>query len=182
MSSPSDDQPTTVIPQQTVEQPAVSVAPATRRARTWHRRIPARIGKARTSTVVIGSLFVLLFALHAAVAPDPVEYTDIVDANTGQTVRVPTTLVPPAPTTAAPTTSSQPTDPATTTAPRTTAPRTTTSETPADDEETTTPRTTEEEAPPTEEDEEEQEPTTSSEPTTRTPSTSARTTSSAPTS
>ena len=179
MSSPSDDQPTTVIPQQTVEQPAISVAPATRRARNWHRRIPARIGKARTSTVVIGSLFVLLFALHAAVAPDPVEYTDIVDANTGQTVRVPTTLVPPAPTTAAPTTSSQPTDPATTTAPRTTAPRTTASETPEDDEETTAPETTEEEAPTTEEDEE---PTTSSTPTSRAPSSTAERTSSAPTS
>jgi hypothetical protein len=87
MSRPSpDEQPTSVIPQQTVEQPAVSTAPATRRARSWHRRIPARIGKARTSTVVIGCLFLLLYALNTALPPE--DATSPVVLPSGQTIQV----------------------------------------------------------------------------------------------
>jgi hypothetical protein len=69
MSTP-DERPTTVLPQQTVEQPAVTTAPATRRNRVWQRKLPSRIGRARTSTLVIGSLFVLLFALNATLPRD----------------------------------------------------------------------------------------------------------------
>jgi hypothetical protein len=142
-----DEQPTTVLQQPTAEQPGVTAVPATRRTRIWQRKVPSRIGRARTSTVTIGSLFVLLFALHAAVAPDPVEYTNIVDANTGQTIPVPRSLVPtaPAPTTAVPTPAAPPSTSTsaptgTTSAPRTTtrAPQTTAGEEPA----TTAPRTT----------------------------------------
>lgn len=125
-----DEQPTTVLPAQTVEQPAVSTAPATRRAGVWSH-VPARIGRARTSTAIITSLFVLLFAVRAAVGAEPVEYTTITDANTGQSVRVPSSLVPSAPTTATlPTTA----------APTTTRTPATTSRAPqssADEEETT---------------------------------------------
>jgi len=58
----SDDQPTTVR-QVTAEQPAVTAVPATPRTRIWQRKVPARIGRARTSTVVISCLWLLLFAL-----------------------------------------------------------------------------------------------------------------------
>jgi hypothetical protein len=85
MSTPSsDDQPTTVLPQ-TGEEPTVTAAPATRRARLWERRVPARIGRARTSTVVIGALFVLLFGLDAGLPQDP--YVTVPLPN-GDTVRV----------------------------------------------------------------------------------------------
>jgi hypothetical protein len=104
MTTPPPDQPTRVIPQVTAEQPQVSTAPATRRARLWEHRLPARIGRARTSTVVIGCLWVLFFALHGVVAPDPVEYTTVTDANTGAEIRVPASLVPSAPSTTAPAT------------------------------------------------------------------------------
>jgi hypothetical protein len=188
MTTPSPDEHPTVIQQATAQQPAVTAAPATRRTAIWQRRVPARIGRARTSTVVIGSLFVLLSALSAVVRPDPVQYTNIVDANTGATVRVPASLVPVAPT-IAPTTPATPTDQAppsqstsistptgTTGTPRTTsgAPRTTT-----DAPTTTAPRSStaprDEQTTPA--------PTTSRAPatTSRAPATTAEETSSAPT-
>ena len=71
MSRPSDDVPTTVIPQQTAEQPPMATAPATERSRVWPRRLPARIGRARTSTVVIGGLFLLLGGLNIVLPEDP---------------------------------------------------------------------------------------------------------------
>jgi hypothetical protein len=87
MSRPSpDEQPTSAIPQQTVEQPAVSTAPATQRAGSWHRRIPGRIGKARTSTVVIGCLFVLLYALNSTLPRE--DATSPVVLPSGQTIQV----------------------------------------------------------------------------------------------
>jgi hypothetical protein len=163
MTTPSpDEQSTTVLPQQTlgqqtVEQPSVTTAPPTRRAGRWAHRLPARIGKARTSTLVIGCLFVLLFALNAAL-PRPDEATSPVVLPSGQTIQVrnsdlPDDYVPPTPT-----------------APRTTAPAT--SVPPASTSASTTSR-----APVPSEDEEETTPA----PTTRAPSTSsAPTTSRAP--
>jgi hypothetical protein len=72
MSTSSDgERPTTVLPQAGIEQPAVTTAPATRRARVWHRKLPARIGRARTSTVVIGVLFVLLTGMNYVLPQDP---------------------------------------------------------------------------------------------------------------
>jgi hypothetical protein len=90
---PSDEQPTTVLPQPTTEQPAVTVAPATRRARIWHRKVPARIGRARTSTVVIGCLFVLLSAVNSTL-PQPDAGSTSVVLPSGRTVSVPNTALP----------------------------------------------------------------------------------------
>jgi hypothetical protein len=179
-----DEQPTTVLQQPTAEQPGVTTVPATRRTRIWQRKVPSRIGRARTSTVTIGSLFVLLFALHAAVAPDPVEYTNIVDANTGQTIPVPRSLVPtaPAPTTTTPTTeapASTRTSASTTAPSRSTTPRSSTATTPPEDQQeptTTAPQTTRRQT-------SEEAPTTSRAPaTSAAPATTAEQTSAAPTS
>ena len=137
MSSPSDDLPTTVIPQQTAEQPAVTTAPATRRSRIWPSKLPARIGRARTSTVVIGALFVLLGGLNLVLPVDE-GATTTVTAPDGRQVEVPCEYVSCDTTT--------PTTPSTPTAPASTGPATPTSRAPQttaeDDEEpaTTTPR------------------------------------------
>jgi hypothetical protein len=165
MSTPSsDDQPTTVLPQ-TGEEPTVTAAPATRRARLWERRVPARIGRARTSTVVIGALFVLLFGLNAGLPQDP--YVTVPLPN-GDTVRVRSSQIstaPPAPSTTPPATTSEApastTSGATTTSPPTPSAGTTEPE----DTGTTSERTSTSEA------------TTSRPPASRTP---APTTSSAP--
>ena len=138
MTRPPDDAPTTVLPQQTVEQPSVTTSPATRRTHTWHRRIPARIGRARSSTVIIGVLFVLLGGLNL-VLPEEDTGTTPVTTSDGRTVLVPNSALPsearstPAPATSAP---AEPTQAPETSAPASTsrAPRTT-----ADEEETTTP-------------------------------------------
>jgi hypothetical protein len=141
MTTP-DDQPTQVLQQATAEQPSVTAAPATRRAAIWQHRVPARIGRARTSTAVIGSLFVLLFALNSAL-PQPDTGTTPVVLQSGRTVEVPNSALPSdaRPTTTAPTTTSQaPVSTATsTTAPASTtgSPRST-----ADEPTTTAPRTT----------------------------------------
>ncbi len=109
-----DDQPTAV-QQQTAVQPAVTAMPATRRSRLFPGgRLPARIGRARTSTLVLGSLFLLLFALYVTVRPDPVEYTTVTTTS-GQTLRVPASDVLPPPTSPVPAPESTPaetTDPA----------------------------------------------------------------------
>jgi hypothetical protein len=128
MTRPSpDEQPTTVLPQTTVEQPTVATAPATRRARVW-RHIPSRVGRARTSTLVIGCLFVLLLGLNAALPRGESGTTNVV-LPSGQTVPVPNSALPsdPAPT------------PATTTRPSRTSG---TSTAPDEDERTTAPATT----------------------------------------
>jgi hypothetical protein len=191
MTTPSpDEQPTRVLPQATAEQPAVTAAPATRRAAIWQRRVPARIGRARTSTVIIGCLFVLLFALNSAL-PQPDAGSTPVVLPSGQTVSVPNSALPSdarptttAPTTTAPspaappsTSTSAPTG--TTGAPRTTtrAPQTTADEEPA----TTAPRTT---STPRNEDQPTLAPGTSRAPatTSRAPATTAEESSVAPTS
>jgi hypothetical protein len=110
-----DEHPTTV-QQETAVQPAVTTLPATRRSRLWPGgRLPARIGRARTSTLVLAGLFVLLFALYFAVRPDPVEYTTVTTTS-GQTLRVPASDVLPPPTTSVP---APPSTPVETTAPAT---------------------------------------------------------------
>jgi hypothetical protein len=102
-----DDQPTTV-QQQTAVQPAVTAMPATRRSRLWPGgKLPARIGRARTSTLVLAFLFVLLFAFYVAVRPDPVDYTTVTTTS-GQTLRVPASDVLPPPTTPVPAPESTP--------------------------------------------------------------------------
>ncbi|MGY1750521.1 hypothetical protein [Modestobacter sp. SYSU DS0511] len=88
MSTP-DDQPTTVQRQVTAEQPAVTTGEAPARSRVWQRRLPSRIGRAHTSTVVIGALFVVLFALWLAARP---AYVDV-ELPGGGTARVPCSQV-----------------------------------------------------------------------------------------
>jgi hypothetical protein len=107
VSRPAGEQPTTVLPQQTVEQPSVSTSPATRRSGTWHSRIPARIGRARSSTVVIGALFVLLGGLNVTLPQEDSGTTPVTLPN-GKTIDIPTSAIPsedrPAPTPQSPTT------------------------------------------------------------------------------
>ncbi|MGY2079019.1 hypothetical protein [Modestobacter sp. SYSU DS0657] len=152
MSTP-DDQPTTVQRQATTEQPSVGTAPESGRTRLWQRRLPSRIGRAHTSTVVIGVLFVVLFALWLAIRPAYVT----VETVDGGTVRVPCSQVStcgePTPSETPPPSESPlpPTDP---TGPGTDAPAPTSrapeSTTPDDDETpTTTPRTSRAPAPST---------------------------------
>ena len=93
MTRPSDEQPTTVLPQSTVEQPSVTTSPATRRSYTWHHRIPARIGRARSSTVIIGALFVLLGGLNV-VLPQRDSGTTPVVLPSGRTIDVPNYAIP----------------------------------------------------------------------------------------
>ncbi|WP_448615155.1 hypothetical protein [Modestobacter sp. URMC 112] len=133
-----------------------SSAPAP--ASFWRQRVPARIGRARTSTVVLGVLFVVLATLYVLVRPD-VEYTTVT-TETGQTVRVPVSQLgpttepaePATPTTEAPVEtgpSAVPTttDPAEPTTSRDTAPAPTTAE--EETEPTGTTRETTSEAPAT---------------------------------
>ena len=89
----SDEQPTTVLPEPATEHPGVTVAPATRRARIWQRKVPARLGRARTSTVVIGCLFVLLSAVNSTL-PQPDAGSTSVVLPSGRTVSVPNTALP----------------------------------------------------------------------------------------
>jgi len=134
-STPPDDHPTRVIPQRTAEQPPMATAPATQRSGLWPSRLPQRIGRARTSTVIIGALFVLLGGLNIVLPEDPyvtvpTEYGDL-RVHQSQLTRtpVPTPTAPQTPTTPAgddpePTTSAtssvpRPTSDATTTTPRT---------------------------------------------------------------
>jgi hypothetical protein len=183
-----DEQPTTVLQQPTAEQPGVTAVPATRRTRIWQRKVPSRIGRARTSTVTIGCLFVLLSALNSAL-PQPDNRTVPVTYN-GRTIDVPVSALPSdaRPTTTAPTTAPTTTAPpststsaptGTTSAPRTTtrAPQTTADEEPA----TTAPRTT---STPRNEDQPTLAPGTSRAPatTSRAPATTAEESSVAPTS
>jgi hypothetical protein len=148
MSTPrGDDRPTTVLPQAPAEQPSVVTAPATRRARVWQRKLPPRLGRARTSTVVIGCLFVLLFALNDTL-PGGEGGTVPVTTSDGRTIQVPRSFVPNAPATAP--TPATPATPATTEAPAPTtsaaptsqAPRTTATDEDDDEPGTTAPTTT----------------------------------------
>jgi hypothetical protein len=92
MSSPNE-QSTRALKVQTVERPAVTTAPATRRARVWQRKLPPRIGRARTSTVVIGCLFVLLFALNSTLPQEDTGTTPVTTSD-GRTIRVPNSALP----------------------------------------------------------------------------------------
>ncbi|WP_222264696.1 hypothetical protein [Modestobacter marinus] len=162
-----DDRPTTV-QQQTGVQPAVTTMPATRRSRLWPGgKLPARIGRARTSTLVLGSLFLLLFALYVAVRPDPVEYTTVT-TTTGQTLRVPASDVLPPPTSPVPAPESTPAETADPEAP-TSDPADTTDADPTAP--ATTGRQTSTSAPPTDD---EEEPTTSAPTTSRAPATTSQ--------
>ncbi len=149
MSAPRHHhRPTRALPS-TAEQPAATTE-APPAARFWRQKVPARIGRARTSTVVLSVLFLASSALYLGVRPDYVTVTTV----DGATVRVDRSQLstPPAPAEepAAPTPTDVPvpgvpTDtsvPVTPTeeepAPETTAP----TDTGQDDEETTEPAPT----------------------------------------
>jgi len=122
----------------TREQPVVSPQVTTRSP--WHiSRIPGHLGRARTSTVVLGVLFLAIFALYMNIRPDTTGA-----ATGGTTAPVPVTTTAPARKPAPSTTTAQPTqEPPTTTtqAPTSSAPPTDTT-TPAPSTETTLPTTT----------------------------------------
>jgi hypothetical protein len=126
---------------QQMERPTVSTAPA-RPGR--FSAIPSHLGRARTSTVVLGLLFVAIFALYLTIKPaEPVTTSTTTTTETGTEQPAPT----PAPTTTAPETPAEPT----TSVPRTTTTPTTQPE-PTPDEETTgttAPEETAEAPPPT---------------------------------
>ncbi|MCZ2823257.1 MULTISPECIES: hypothetical protein [unclassified Modestobacter] len=110
MSTSSDDQPTKVLPQTTAEPPA-HAAPATRRTPGWPSSVPAHIGRFRTSSVVLGVLFVVLFVLNLLL-PQPDSGTSPVVLPSGETIAVPNSLLPSdARTTTTPTPTSTPTAP-----------------------------------------------------------------------
>jgi hypothetical protein len=178
-----DEQPTTVLQQPTAEQPGVTAVPATRRTRIWQRKVPSRIGRARTSTVIIGCLFVLLSALNSTL-PQPDSRTVPVTYN-GRTINVPVSALPSdarptttAPTTTAPTPASPSTSASTTAPSRSTTPRSSTATTPPEDQQeptTTAPQTTRRQT-------SEAAPTTSRAPAPSAPATTAAEPSAAPTS
>ena len=98
--------------EQPVVEPTVSTAPPPAQPRRWWSAIPRHLGRARTSTLVLGLLFLAIGALYLNVRPDPEGTTIVVD--TGVTTPAPTTdgsptTTPPATTTPAPTTTTEPT-------------------------------------------------------------------------
>jgi hypothetical protein len=58
--------------EQPAVQPSVTTEPAPGRPHTWWTAIPAHLGRARTSTVVLVLLFLAVGALYLTVRPDPV--------------------------------------------------------------------------------------------------------------
>jgi hypothetical protein len=98
--------------EQPVVEPTVSTAPPPARAHRWWSVIPHHLGRARTSTVVLGLLFLAVFALYLNVRPDPVatttttggvsEVTEPAPTTGGATTTVPPTTTSPVPTTEVP--------------------------------------------------------------------------------
>ena len=165
MSTPSGDQPTRVLPS-TAEQPAATTT-APSPATFWRQRVPAHLGRARTSTVVLAVLFVVFFGLYLAVRPDYVTVTTV----DGDTVRVDRSQL------STPTTPTDPALPTEPIGPTTEASGTTEPGEPTD---TTGPEaTTSQQTPPTTttpDEEESTAPTTSPDSTTRAPATTRETT------
>jgi hypothetical protein len=93
MSTPSRHQRTRVLPA-TAQQPAATTE-APPAARFWRQKLPAHIGRARTSTVVLSVLLLVCGALYLSVRPDYVTVTTV----DGATVRVDRSQLstPPAP-------------------------------------------------------------------------------------
>jgi len=126
MTTPRDEQPQTEV----AATPSVTTAPP--RARWRFANVPSRLGRARTSTVVLAVLFVAVFVLWVYVRPETVA----TPAGTTGDVNAP---VAPVSTSSVPTTTSE--APATTD-PTTTAPSETTTESSTPTDETTTGATT----------------------------------------
>jgi hypothetical protein len=127
--------------EQSVVEPSVSTAPA---RDGWRSRIPAHLGRARTSTVVLSVLFLAIFALYLNIRPETPGTVATTTSDTGTVQPVPTTTAPAPETTAEPTPTTTSTSPRTTSEPTTSAEPTTT-EGPTE----TTERTTESSVPAT---------------------------------
>ena len=125
MTTPREEQQQTEI----AATPSVTTAPP--RARWRFANVPSRLGRARTSTVVLAVLFVAVFVLWVYVRPETVA----TPAGTTSDVNAP---VAPASTSSVPTTTEAPA----TTDPTTTAPTETTTESSTPTDETTTGATT----------------------------------------
>jgi cytoskeletal protein RodZ len=122
-------------------EPSVSTAPA---GDGWRSRIPAHLGRARTSTVVLSVLFLAIFALYLNIRPETPGTVATTTSDTGTVQPVPTTTAP------APETTAEPTPTPTTTTPRTTSEPTTSAEpTTTEGPTETTERTTESSVPAT---------------------------------
>jgi hypothetical protein len=101
----------------TREQPVVSPEVTTRSP--WHvSRIPAHLGRARTSTVVLTVLFLAIFALYLNIRPDT---TGTATGGTSSQLPAATTAPVPQTTTPAPTPETTHDQPTTTEAPTSTA-------------------------------------------------------------
>jgi hypothetical protein len=98
------------------DRPEVTTVPA---EPPRQRRLPAHLGRARTSTLILSVLFLAIGALWLNVRPDPVATTP---AGGGSDVQQSTTPEPTPPTTEAPTT--EPVEPTESEAPTTEAPTT----------------------------------------------------------
>jgi hypothetical protein len=128
--------------EQPAVEPTVTTAPAPGAPPRWWSAIPRHLGRARTSTVVLGLLFLAIGALYFNVKPDPVATTP---AGGDSEVTEPATTTPP--TTTPPPAEPSTTQPApTTTVEPTTTGESTTTEAPA---ETSAPAGTTQTAPPT---------------------------------
>ena len=124
----------------TGEQPIVTPSVTTAPARDGWRlsRIPSHLGRARTSTVVLGALFLAIGTLYLNIRPEtPAPAATTSGTGTVQTVptttapatttsAVPTSTTSAPETTSAPTTDAEPTDTATDEPTETTAPEETT--------------------------------------------------------
>ena len=127
--------------EQPVVEPSVSTAPA---RDGWRSRIPAHLGRARTSTVVLSVLFLAIFALYLNIRPETPGTVATTTSDTGTVQPVPTTTAP------APETTAEPTPTTTSTSTRTTSEPTTSAEPTATEGPTeTTERTTESSVPAT---------------------------------
>jgi hypothetical protein len=104
--------------EQPAVEPTVSTSPPPAQPVHWWSAIPTHLGKARTSTVVLGLLFLAIGALYLTVRPDVVgatttggdtEVTNPAPTTGGSTAPAPTATTP-APTSTEPTTPSVPTN------------------------------------------------------------------------
>ena len=109
----------TPAPDEQMERPTVSTAPA--RSGPFSR-IPAHLGRARTSTVVLGLLFVAIFALYLTIKPADPGTASTTTTETGTEQQAPATTPAPAPATTAPETPAEPTTPDAETSTPTTVP------------------------------------------------------------
>ena len=115
MTTPQEEQPR----DEPASTPTVSTAPA--RSRPWWSSVPSHVGPARTSTLVLAALFLLIGALYLNVRPEPTGTatrggTSDVQSPAGPapTTVAPTTTVPEATTTPPTATTEEPTTEATT--------------------------------------------------------------------